>query len=64
MTAFERYRKEVVKKSIVIPIAVALVVSILYLAALPFIETLLPNASRDGQTAPTAQVQEVEDEQQ
>ncbi|MBO5495406.1 MAG: hypothetical protein J5964_06785 [Eubacterium sp.] len=59
MTAFQRYRREVAQKAIIIPMVIATVITILFSAALPFIENALPNAQRDAQS----QVQEVENEQ-
>lgn len=60
MTAFTRYKKHVLKKSIIISLAVGLSFSLLFALALPLIEKSIPNADRE--TEPTAVIQEVENE--
>lgn len=47
MTAFQRYKKYVLTKSVVISVSVALAVSLIFAALLPVIEKQLPNADTD-----------------
>ncbi len=57
MTAFQSYRKYVLEKSIIVSVAFAVTISIIFGALLPVIEKSLPNSETD-----TVAVQEVGDE--
>ncbi len=48
MTAFQRYKRYVLRRSIVISVAVAVTISLIFAIMLPTIEKQLPNADSNA----------------
>ena len=64
MTAFQRYKKYVLQKSIIISVSIGVAIAVIFALLLPVIEKTIPNAdTAEEVTSVTVAVQEVENEQ-